>query len=951
MKEPRFEYQLRQSLLTDVIVTFLCVIGFFLCLLFFWNDLNMTLLRLGETQIGTITFRYNTAQRRFVDRVLWDRLRNGSPVYNGDVIRTADLSEAVISFTGGDIIELYPNTLVQIFLNQIEFTSGSISINTADDSAMLITSGTNTLNIDSGSIVQMAAFNDGAFDLTVSEGNAVLGAQEGAFSGTLNAGEAVSLNVSGLTVERSRAAAIFPPPGARLLTQSSNFINIEFAWNKIGYQNEGQTRLEVASDRNFNRISYTADTEASRISLNIPEGIWFWRVFPLSAPAETQRTQQNQNNQYSRLTVVYSELPNLKSPLQGQEFRYRSRLPSVRFQWTPSRDASFYILEAANNSSFENPAIYQQVRSSDTRDVSVSSSALGEGTWFWRVTPVYGRDTSVNFQDSSQVGSFTIRRGAELSAPQLSAPANEAILNIETGRRDILFSWRRENEAVSYTLLIAADRNMSSPVIELTVPDTFYRYGVNETVITPGTWYWAVKQTGPDGAQSPLSAPRSFTARHGEIIQRKIFPPDNYTVADNLLPDMRFTWRTNLTDNRFQLSLSPDFSSFIINDSAVSEAFNISSLRSGLYYWRLTGVSGSQQFETAARSFTVADALPPPDLNPPDSGISSGDSGRVIIQYGEPVSFSWETTPDAEFYSFRMFRADDPQNAVMETLVTDTSLYIDFDNIAEGSYIWTVQALARDSISTSRRIGLSSSQTTIFRHIQPVEPEHPVSGFTYAGLDASRRPDTARWSSLETPYNIQLVIARDPRMTNIVTVINEENRNDIHRNDEHRTFTLPRLAAGDYYWMIRAQTIEGFDISSRTPAFFRVLPIPLLPLPQNQTPVNGYTVGAADVRVTRSLNFSWNTVPGANGYLFTISQGRGAAQRSVIESSVITQNSYTVDDLRLLGRGEFYWQVEAVFADSGFIEQRGQTQQNRLIIDIPPPPQIQTRDSGVLYGL
>jgi len=918
----------KQSLFADIIATISCACGFALCLFLFWNDLNMTLTRLGETPIGTISFRYNTAQRRFIDRVLWDRLRNDSPVYNGDVIRTAEMSEATIKFTGGDIIELYPNTLIQIFLDKIDFTLGGISVNTASDSAMFITSGSNTLSVDSGSILQMAVQSGGALDLTVSEGNAALG------DGRITAGSAVSLNASGQTRQRPMTAAVFPPPGARFLSQSENVMNIEFAWNKINYTNEGQTRLEVSADRSFNRISYSANTQDSKFSVNMPQGTWFWRAFPVSGEISGEIP-------YSRFTIVHSPVPTLKNPALGQEFSYRSRLPSIRFQWTSSQDASYYILEAANNDSFSNPQIRQQVRSNEGRDISVSSSGLGNGTWYWRVTPVYGREISANTQNlSSQTGSFTVRRGADLATPLLTAPANEALLNIEEGRRDILFSWRRENEAASYTLRISANRNMSSPIMERTVTDTFFRYGANETAITPGVWYWTVLYRDQDGVSSPLSAPGTFTAMRGEVIQRTIFPPDNYVIAENLLPDMRFTWKTNLGNTRFQISRTEDFASIIYNESAVVEGYSISSLRSGKYYWRLTGVSGSQQFESQPRSITVAEALPPPDLRPPQSGVSSGQQGRVIIQYGEPVNFNWESLPDADYYSFKLHRGDGSQAPILETLVYDTAFSVNLDDFEDGTYTWTIQAFARDSAAHSRRTGLAASQTTVFRHIQPVYLEHPYNGMEYAGMSASRSPDTARWSSVEVPYNVQFVIARDPGMTNIVAV----------QDDVQRSFVLPRLAAGDYYWIVKAETIEGYDISSRAPSFIRVLPIPLLPAPQNQTPADNFTVGAAQIRASRSINFSWNRVSGANGYIVTISQGTGSQRRSVVESSVLTQTRFSLEDLRQLGRGNFTWQVEAVFVDEGFIEQRGVVQQNRLIIDIPPPAEIQTRDQGVLYG-
>jgi hypothetical protein len=71
----------------------------------------------------------------------------------------------------------------------------------------------------------------------------------------------------------------------------------------------------------------------------------------------------------------------------------------------------------------------------------------------------------------------------------------------------------------------------------------------------------------------------------------------------------------------------------------------------------------------------------------------------------------------------------------------------------------------------------------------------------------------------------------------------------------------------------------------------------------------------------------------------------------VIETQVLKETKYTIDEIKLLGRGNFFWQVEALYViDDTFIEQRGLLQENRLTIDIPLPEKTNTKDSGVLYG-
>ena len=149
---------------------------------------------------------------------------------------------------------------------------------------------------------------------------------------------------------------------------------------------------------------------------------------------------------------------------------------------------------------------------------------------------------------------------------------------------------------------------------------------------------------------------------------------------------------------------------------------------------------------------------------------------------------------------------------------------------------------------------------------------------------------------------------------------------------------------------VQAQDAEGYDISSK-PSRFRVLPIPPLPVPQNRMPQGGYTITTAQIRASRSVVFSWDRVEGANAYILTVFQGNGPDRKTVIQTPVLKEPGYTVEDIRDLGRGDFSWQVEALYVmDDGYIEQRGRLEENKLTVDIPVPTQIRTKDSGILYG-
>ena len=112
-------YRLKNNLTVPFWIAFLfCLIGATVSLELFYKSFSRALTKMHEEPVAEITFKYKTAQRKFLDRTVWDRLRQHSPVYNGDTIHTAALSEATIWFPDGNVMDLAENTMAQIFVNQ-----------------------------------------------------------------------------------------------------------------------------------------------------------------------------------------------------------------------------------------------------------------------------------------------------------------------------------------------------------------------------------------------------------------------------------------------------------------------------------------------------------------------------------------------------------------------------------------------------------------------------------------------------------------------------------------------------------------------------------------------------------------------------------------------------------------------------------------------------------------
>jgi len=122
-------------------------------------------------------------------------------------------------------------------------------------------------------------------------------------------------------------------------------------------------------------------------------------------------------------------------------------------------------------------------------------------------------------------------------------------------------------------------------------------------------------------------------------------------------------------------------------------------------------------------------------------------------------------------------------------------------------------------------------------------------------------------------------------------------------------------------------------------------PPPLLAVPGGRSPASGHRIGIDELRAQK-INFRWNRVPGANGYIITIYRQSANGLRQISQTGPINRTGWSLENLGILDNGSFIWQVEAVNSRGNTIEQHGRTTQNLFIMDIPRParPRIQPEE-------
>jgi hypothetical protein len=224
-------------------------------------------------------------------------------------------------------------------------------------------------------------------------------------------------------------------------------------------------------------------------------------------------------------------------------------------------------------------------------------------------------------------------------------------------------------------------------------------------------YYWAVSANGADGNVSPLSDVRNFTLTAEKPPLRTIFPPDNYTLAENLLPDTIFIYKSDIAGKRMQISRNADFSSPEVDEEVSGDSYRAQKLSPGIWYWRVSAQDGS--YSAPAQRLTVLEALPAPELETLQGGFSeaAGETHLIAVQPGKQMEFRWRPVEGADYYKFRLYDSGGENGGMGDQVFSetsaDTSLKLSMSGYTEGAYYWSVQPLTNAGPAASQRTGIA----------------------------------------------------------------------------------------------------------------------------------------------------------------------------------------------------------------------------------------------------
>jgi hypothetical protein len=352
--------------------------------------------------------------------------------------------------------------------------------------------------------------------------------------------------------------AIQPLPNARYLKNGEEPLQINFAWNSENFDSGEPLRLEIAEDRNFNRIIQVIENidAAAGTEIALDAGFWYWRLSSMEPNAS------NRVISTERFIVTEAAGPALLSPVTDSLFRYQNDMPQLRFQWSQVEGASSYILEVSEKEDFTDTLIRKQ-----TTSVFLLDSSLGQGTWYWRVIPVFPSvyEGSAAFSPASVIR-IEHSDTESLVTPQpiipvklnLLSPAPQTTLpGLTALRQQTVFTWDSDSKIISSRFILSrnSDPLQGQPVTEINNPDRTVRLSRLEE----GVYYWTVEAQSADGLIS-AAVPRQLRIMPIPLLPapRNLQPAGGYRIGIDELKtqtNIAFTWATVQGANAYVFTL------------------------------------------------------------------------------------------------------------------------------------------------------------------------------------------------------------------------------------------------------------------------------------------------------------------------------------------------------------------------------------------------------------
>ena len=917
--------------LSDVFLILICLSSAIFFLYLFYEDLYSYTIRSDRKPIGEISFNYRTTQRKFDDRVVWERISKNAQLYNADTIRTAGEARTSIKFKDGTVLDLFENTMLQVFYDEAEglkisISDGGIELDSSEanrESKVIFEDGSG-VKVDSGtSLAANADTKSSEKNVEIKTGNAQISTQAGEAM-DLTEGSSVNVSEKG-HILKNPISVTYPPKELKILnTDDNEYTNVEFTW-KI--DTATPVIIQTSRLKNFSELlSDEIVNYSSSYTLEAPNGTIYWRVltmYTIDNPIEGRIIIDNDTQMHS------------VSPVNKATYRYYRDLPRIKFRWSGNENASHYRLVVSSSRDMQNVVATREVQ-----DAFLTLDTIREGTWYWQVTPYY-EFNNIGYKGGSEISSFVVTKSEHYNPPELLVPSsNSTLFRKSDTALNATFAWKTELSDAKHTLLIARDELMDDLVFSETVSDNRFQKELDEERFQDGTYYWKIKRAAYQDEDEAESNVRIFKiAKYVSEENKLLYPPASFSAEASIISSTQFLWKLSdeyaKMQSVFQVSTTPDFTNLAIDKTQDNTFISSLNLATGQYYWRV-GVKneyGNTTAFTQERMFRVLKELDSPKI------IFPKYNQEVVVLETKPVSIAWEQVKGADSYNVKIFDKDEK---LISQKLSVKELSASFQ-LVSGSYIARVQAQSEASETSVARQGQESVSEFKVRSPEAIVLETPNNNEVIKGLTAVRQATYFSWQT-----------GKDKAITYTFT-LKKADKNGIYKEIEsistsNRTQALKRLEAGSYSWSISAKTKDDLPLDSKE-NFFTITEIPNLPTPVLLEPSKKLVMNETYLKAHRTITFRWRSIKDATHYDFELYKVNKTGKEIVLSRKKLRENQVRLSDLTLLDIGNFEWRVQAhSYARDGFEEEKSEIASSTFSISFEAPSAIETKETGSMYA-
>ncbi|NUN09956.1 MAG: choice-of-anchor D domain-containing protein [Ignavibacteriaceae bacterium] len=478
------------------------------------------------------------------------------------------------------------------------------------------------------------------------------------------------------------------------VNQSANLPvnNIIFKWRKATERIETilKYQFQLAEDSLFAVLntndSTLTDTSAQVNNLRYGMG-YFWRVRALN---ETGWGDWSELWRFSTI-IEKPAAPILASPVNNS---VKVSQPVI-LRWYASPRAAGYILEVSGSQTF-NTILFADSAVTDTFRVLPALSSYTQ--YYWRVS-AYNQGGVSNVS-----GTWNFRTLGVPTTVSLLYPPNGSV----NQSVNILFNWTRaydQKSNIRYWFVLTMDTSGATVVSDSALTDTLRQV---TGLLYDKTYYWRVC-AGNEAGWGSFSG--WFTFR--TIVPVPTVPvlsyPVNNTTGVSLTPLL--IWNRTAYTEKYHLQLSADsiFSSFVINDSTLTDTSYLADTlqHKTTYFWRVKSINiaGNSAFSDTWRFKTEIKSIAAP------SNLTASAAAT------REVKLTWNDNSNNEL-GFIILRKEGDSTSVnqleyIDTVAQNAAVYYDTHVTDSTLYSYLVLAYNSDTVSAVSNYAVVRTLTSI----------------------------------------------------------------------------------------------------------------------------------------------------------------------------------------------------------------------------------------------